>query len=182
MWSIFFTKSYGKEIFLNSKLLELVHFWNGTPTNVRWNLNPFAQHTQEADGEMGGDSRRGEGRSWGWLWHWLHHLMCWKGCVVVNARTCCWLMPPGYIAEMARLTLVGNAGLTMEAPTGNPRLPRLLYSSLSHTQIHGRSDHQLVLLSLRWDLPGIPLPIFKCSYIQIPLWNEKRPFSQAPVW
>lgn len=84
----------------------------------------------------GGDSRRGEGRSWdrgGWLWHWLHHHVCWKGCVVVNARTCYWLMPPGHITEMAWLTLVGNAALSMEAPTGNPRLPRLLSSTLSHT-------------------------------------------------
>lgn len=130
------TESYGKEIFLSSELLELVHFWYRTPTNVRWSLNPFAQHIQEADGEVGGDSRRGEGRSWGrggWLWHWLHHLMCWKGSVVVTARTCCWLMPPGHIAEMAQMTLVGNVALTMEAPTGNPRLSRLLSSSLSHT-------------------------------------------------
>jgi len=132
---------------------------------------------------MGGDSRRGEGRSWGrggWLWHWLHHLVCWKGCVVVNARTCCWLMPPGHIAEMAWLTLVGNAVLTMEAPTGNPHLP-LPALVLPFSQIHGRSDHQLVLLSLYWDLPGIPLPIFKYSKIQTLLWNEKRPFSHAPV-
>lgn len=115
----------------------------------------------------------------GWLWHWLHHLVCWKECAVVNAKTCCWLMPPGHIAEMARMTLVGNAALTMEAPTGNPRLPCLFSSSLSHTQIHGRSEYQLVLLSLRWDLQGIPLPIFKCSYIQIPLWNEKAIFSSS---
>lgn len=163
MWYIF----YGKEGFLNSKLLELVNFWYGTPTNVRWSLNRFVHHIQEADGEMGGDSRRGEGKSWGregWLWHWLHHLVCWKGYVVVNARTCCWLMPPGHIAEMARLTLVGNAALTMEAPTGNPHLPPpALVLLFSHTQIHGRSNHQLVLLSLCWDLPGIPLPIFKYS-------------------
>lgn len=50
MWYIF----YGKEGFLNSKLLELVHFWYGTPTNVRWNLNRVIHHIQEADGEMGG--------------------------------------------------------------------------------------------------------------------------------
>lgn len=85
---------------------------------------------------MGGDSRRGDGRSWGrggWIWHWIHHHVCWKGCEVVNARTCYWLIPPGHIAMMARLTLVDNVALCMEAPTGNPRLPRLLLSSLSHT-------------------------------------------------
>lgn len=48
----------------------------------------------------------------------------------------CWkcqdtmLVPPGHIAEMARLTLVGNVALTMEAPTGNP-LP--LRFSVIHT-------------------------------------------------
>lgn len=152
MWHIFYGKEglWYKEGFLNSKLLELENFWYGIPTNVRWSLNPFVHHIQEADGEMGGDSRRGEGKSLGkggWLWHWLHHLVCWKGYVVVNARTCCWLMPPGHIAEMARLTLVGNAALTMEAPTGNPRpLSSSLFSHRDPWQIWSPAGTAIVML------------------------------------
>lgn len=47
-----------------------------------------------------------------------------------------------------------------------PSSPPALVLPFSHTQIHGRSNHQLVLLSLRWDLPGVSLPIFKYSSIQ----------------
>lgn len=47
-----------------------------------------------------------------------------------------------------------------------PSSPPAIVLPFSHTQIHGRSDHQLVLLSLRWDLPGVSLPIFKYSSIQ----------------
>lgn len=55
-------------------------------------------------------------------------------CGVASARTRCWLMPPGHIAKMAWLTLVGNVALAMEAPTGNPRFPpRPLRFAVIHT-------------------------------------------------